>query len=61
MRRVRITKSNCTFVRVGDVTEITSMNGRERMWSQRLNAYEWLSWVTGMWGVEFVSHENQGV
>ena len=53
MRRVRITKSNCTFVRVGDVTEITSMNGRERMWSQRLNAYEWLSWVTSMWGVEF--------
>ena len=61
MRRVKITKSNCTFVRVGDVTEITSMNGRERMWSQRLNAYEWLSWVTGMWGVEFVNHEKEGV
>ena len=61
MRRVRITKSNCTFVRVGDVTEITSMNGRERMWSQRLNAYEWLSWVTLMWGVEFEDCTKQSL
>lgn len=51
--KVRITKSNCTFVRPGDETEITSFNGRERMWSQRLNSWEWLSWVENMWGVEY--------
>lgn len=52
--RVKITKSNCTFVRPGDETEITQLNGRWRMWSQRLNAWEWLSWVENMWGVEYV-------
>lgn len=51
--KVRITKSNCTFVRPGDVTEITSFNGRERMWSQRLNSWEWLSWVERFWSVEY--------
>lgn len=53
MKRVKITKSNCTFVRPGDVTEITFVNGVERMWSERLNKYENLSWVVKMWGVEY--------
>ncbi len=53
MKKVRIIKSNCTFVRPGDVTEISNFNGRDRMWSQRLNNYEWLSWVVNMWGVEY--------
>ena len=53
MIRVRIIKSNCTFVRPGDVTEISTMNGRERMWSPRLNSYEWLVWVVNVWGVEY--------
>jgi hypothetical protein len=51
--KVRITKSNCTFVRRGDVTQISICNGRLRMWSERQNKWEWLSWVTGMWGVEY--------
>ncbi len=51
--KVRITKSNCTFVRPGDVTDISTFNGRQRMWSERLNAYEWLTWVVNMWGVEY--------
>lgn len=51
--KVRITKSNCTFVRPGDVTDISTFNGRQRMWSERLNAYEWLTWVVNIWGVEY--------
>ncbi|AGF89328.1 hypothetical protein SP069_00240 [Salmonella phage SP069] len=51
--KVRITKSNCTFVKVGDVTEITVFNGVKRMWSKRLNSYENLSWIINMWGVEY--------
>lgn len=51
--KVRITKSNCTFVRPGDITEISKFNGRERMWSERLNRYEWLSWVVNAWNVEY--------
>lgn len=51
--KVRITKSNCTFVRRGDVTQISICNGRLRMWSERQNKWEWRSWVTGMWGVEY--------
>lgn len=51
--KVRIVKSNCTFVRPGDITEITMFNGRERMWSPRLNSYEWLTWIVNMWGVEY--------
>lgn len=51
--KVRITKSNCTFVRPGDVTDISVLNGRKRMWSARLNSWEWLTWVVNMWGVEY--------
>lgn len=53
MEKVRITKSNCTFVRVGDITEITTVNGRKRMWSKHFKTYEWLTWVVNAWGVQY--------
>ncbi|PUX69158.1 hypothetical protein BS420_04695 [Cronobacter sakazakii] len=53
MEKVRITKSNCTFVRPGDETEITTVNGVQQMWSESLHRYERLSWVTHVWGVEY--------
>ena len=53
MEKVRITKSNCTFVRPGDETAITTVNGIQQMWSESLRRYERLSWLTNVWGVEY--------
>lgn len=59
---VRITKSNCTFVTVGEITEILdSASGDKLMWSNSLLKYEKLSWVTGFWGVEYEEITEQRV
>lgn len=51
--KVKITKSNCTLFRPGDETVINNHNGRARIWSERLNLWEWLSWVEKMFSVEY--------
>jgi len=52
--KVKITKSNTSFVRVGDITEVTELNGApHRMWSDFCNKYENVSWCKRLWGVEY--------
>lgn len=52
--KVKITKSNTSFVRVGEVTEITKLNGRlHRMWSDFCQRYEDVSWCERLWNVEY--------
>ena len=57
--KVRITKSNCTFVRPGDITEIVTRAGRNYMWSSHLCKYEEMNWVTHLWGVEYETLTEQ--
>lgn len=51
--KVKITKSNCTLFRPGDEAVISTHNGRDRIFSERLNLWEWLSWVEKMFSVEY--------
>lgn len=52
--KVRITKSNCNFVKVGEVTEILdSASGHKLLWSNSFLYYEKLSWVENFWGVQY--------
>ncbi len=52
--KVKITKSNTTFVRVGEITEVTELNGRpHRMWSDFCQRYENVSWCERLWSVEY--------
>lgn len=52
--KVKITKSNTSFVRPGEITDIeTRPHGSQFMWSESCQRYEKLSWVTNMWGVEY--------
>lgn len=52
--KVKITKSNTSFVRPGEITDIeTRQHGSQFMWSEFFQRYEKLSWVTNMWGVEY--------
>lgn len=52
--KVKITKSNTSFVRVGEITEVTELNGEpHRMWSDFCNKYENVSWCKRLWGVEY--------
>ncbi len=52
--KVKITKSNTSFVRAGDITEVTELNGApHRMWSDFCKKYENVSWCKRLWGVEY--------
>lgn len=52
--KVKMTKSNTSFVRVGEITEVTELNGNpHRMWSNFCSKYENVSWCKRLWGVEY--------
>lgn len=60
--KVRITKSNTSFVRVGEITEITELHGQpHRMWSDFCNRYEDVSWCERLWGVKYEVLEEASV
>lgn len=51
---VEITKSNTSFVKVGDKTHISTMlDGTQYLWSDFCKRYERLSWATRLWCVEY--------
>lgn len=51
---VEITKSNTSFVKVGEKTHISTMpNGAQYLWSDFCQRYESLSWATRLWCVEY--------
>ena len=52
--KVIITKSNTSFVHVGEVTEVILINGEpDSMWSEYCQRYEDVNWCKGFWGVEY--------
>jgi len=60
--KVRITKSNTSFVRVGEITEVTELNGEpHRMWSDFCKRYEDVSWCKRIWSVEYEVLEEASV
>ena len=50
---VVITRSNTSFVKVGEKTHIKDINGIPHMWSDFCNRYEKVSWAAGFWSVEY--------
>lgn len=51
---VVITKSNTSFVKVGEKTHISTMqDGTQYLWSDFCQRYERLSWATRLWRVEY--------
>ncbi len=51
---VEITKSNTSFVKVGEKTHISTMqDGTQYLWSDFCQRYERLSWATRLWRVEY--------
>ena len=51
---VEITKSNTSFVKVGEKTHISTMqDGTQYLWSDFCQRYERLSWATRLWCVEY--------
>jgi hypothetical protein len=57
--KVLITKSNTSFVSVGDVTDLDTLpDGSEVMWSEFCKRYEPLAWCKRMWGVDYEQVNN---
>lgn len=50
---VLITKSNMSFVEVGERTHITTMHGKQYIWSSFCKSYELLSWAIDVWKIEY--------
>lgn len=51
---VEITKSNTSFVKVGEKTHISAMqDGTQYLWSDFCQRYERLSLATSLWRVEY--------
>ncbi len=51
---VEITKSNTSFVKVGEKTHISTMqDDTQYLWSDFCQRYERLSWATRLWCVEY--------
>lgn len=48
-----ITKSNMSFVEVGERTHITTMHGKQYIWSSFCKSYELLSWAIDVWQIEY--------
>lgn len=60
--KVKITKSNCTFVKIGETTEVLdSASGHKLLWSNSLLKYEKLSWAVNFWGVEYEEVKDQHI
>lgn len=57
-----ITKSNMSFVEVGEHTHITTMHGKQYILSSFCKSYELLSWAIDVWQIEYeVTTEECGI
>ncbi|EBV4937065.1 hypothetical protein DRE23_08950 [Salmonella enterica subsp. enterica] len=60
--KVKITKSNSSFVSVGEITDVeTNPDGTQILWSHFCKRYERVSWCKNVFGVEYEEiHEPPG-
>lgn len=57
--KVKITKSNTSFVKVGEITDLEIRpDGTERLWSNFCQRYESASWCRNVWCVEWEKIDN---